>query len=424
MTEEFLYYIWKYRHFPQYLKLSNGEDCTVLDPGSHNKNSGPDFFNARIKIGETVWAGNVEIHIKSSDWYAHKHQNDSAYENIILHIVFDHNENIYRSDKELIPVLELKDKFNMSLYAQYTDFMTNRNWIPCEKMLPAVSRFVINNWLDRMMIERLESKAMEIETQLKYNGNDWDQTFYELLAKSFGFKVNAVPFELLAKSLPLKVLLKHKDNIFQLEALLFGQSGLIDSNCKDDFPKGLYKEYTFLSKKYRLSPIDRHLWRFMRLRPSNFPTIRIAQFTEFIFKSSFLLSRMLEIEKFQDLLDSFGVGTSEYWNDHYVFDKQSPTREKRMGKNAIHLIIINSVVPLLFLHGRIHGKQLFIDRSLKFLDAIPGETNAIIRKWNDLGLSSYTSFSTQALLQLKKFYCNKRRCLECGIGNEIFKKVV
>ncbi len=190
------------------------------------------------------------------------------------------------------------------------------------------------------------------------------------------------------------------------------------------YPKELYKEYTFLRKKYRLNPIDQHLWRFMRLRPSNFPTIRIAQFTEFMFKSSFLFSKMLEIEKFQDLLDSYEVATSKYWSDHYVFDKQSPSREKRMGKNAIHLIIINSVVPLLFLHGRIHGKQSFIDRSLKFLDAIPGETNAIIRKWSDLGLSTHTSFNTQALLQLKKFYCNKRRCLECGIGNEIFKKVV
>lgn len=423
MTEEFLYYVWKYRHFPQHLKLFDGEDCTIIDPGDHNKDAGPDFFNAKIKIGNTIWAGNVEIHVKSSDWYAHNHQNNCAYENIILHVVFENNENIYRSNKELIPVLELKDKFNMSLYAQYSDFMSNRNWIPCEKMLPSVSRFVVNNWLDRTMVERLESKAADIEKQLNFNGNDWDQTFFELLAKSFGFKVNTIPFELLAKSLPLKILLKHKDNKFQLEALLFGQSGLIETKRNDDYPVRLYKEYSFLKKKYKLNPVEQHLWRFMRLRPSNFPTIRLAQFAEFMFKSSFLFSQVLEVEKFQELVDSFDVSTNEYWNNHYVFDKVSPSRYKRLGKNAINLIIINSVVPLLFLYGRIHGKQLLIDRSLKFLDTIPGESNAIIRNWSDLGLSTHTSFNTQALLQLKKFYCNKRKCLECGIGNEIFKGI-
>ncbi|MCD4681780.1 MAG: DUF2851 family protein [Bacteroidales bacterium] len=421
MTEEFLHYIWKYKQFSQNLTLTNGEDCTIIDPGIHNFDSGPDFFNAKIKIGDTLWAGNVEIHVKSSDWYLHKHHKDMAYENIILHVVHHQDQKIYRINKEEIPAFELKDRFNHSLYAQYSDFMTNRNWIPCEKMLDTVNRFAINNWLDRIMIERLEAKAIEIEKQLIYNGNDWEQTFYEFLARNFGFNVNSLPFELLAKSLPLKFLLKHKDNKFQLESLLFGQSGLLNQKYKDDYPSQLFKEYSFLSKKYNLKSIDTHLWRFMRLRPSNFPTIRIAQLADLIYNSSLLFSKIIETEKFKELIRMFEVSESEYWKAHYVFDKKAVKRDKRMGMNAINLVIINTVTPFLFVYGRTHNNQSFIDRSLKFLDTIPGETNAIIRKWGDMGMSIRTSFNTQALLQLKKHYCNKRKCLNCGIGNEIFK---
>ncbi|MBL7103841.1 MAG: DUF2851 family protein [Bacteroidales bacterium] len=423
MTEEFLHYIWKFRLFDQNIKLTTGEDCDIIDVGKHNKDSGPDFFNARIKTGDTIWAGNIEIHVKSSDWFVHDHQHDKAYDNIILHVVYIQDKVIKRRNGEVIPAIELKGKYNKTLFDRYSEFMTNRNWIPCEKMIFEVNRFILNNWLDRLMIERLENKAVEIEEQLKFNENNREQTFYEFLARNFGFKVNSVPFELLAKSLPLLYLGKHKNNKFQIEALLFGQAGLLSRSVKDEYFQDLKKEYKFLQKKFSLIPIDPHLWRFMRLRPSNFPTIRLAQFADLICNSSHLFSKILEVEKLNDMLQLFDVSVSEYWEDHYTFGKVSPKRKKKMGRNTINLIVINTIVPFIFIYGRIKNDQRYIDRSLKFLEQIPGETNAIIKKWEELSMSTRTAFNTQALLQLKNAFCNKKKCLECSIGNELLKKV-
>ncbi|MCD4663778.1 MAG: DUF2851 family protein [Bacteroidales bacterium] len=423
MTEEFLYYIWKFRLFDQNINLTTGENIKIIDVGVHNLDSGPDFFNAKIKIGNTTWAGNIEIHVNSSDWLVHKHQNDKAYDNIILHVVLNNDRNIKRKNGEEIPALELKDKYKRDLYLRYQGFLTSRNWIPCEKILHSTDRFVLNNWLDRLMVERLEAKAIEIEEQLKFNGNNMEQTFYEFIARNFGFKVNSIPFELLAKSLPLTYLAKDKNNKYEIEALLFGQAGLLTGRFEDDYSKSLQKEYIFLQKKFNLTPIDPHLWRFMRLRPSNFPTIRLAQFAELIFKSSHLFSKILEEEKMNDLTNLFSVNVSDYWESHFTFKKSSPRRKKNLGKSAIYLIIINTIVPFLFVYGRIKNNQLFIDKALKFLDQIPGENNSVIKKWDLLGMSVRTAFNTQALLELKNNYCNKKKCLNCAIGNALLKDV-
>ncbi len=305
MTEEFLHYIWKYRLIDQYLVSTSGEQLVIIQPGSYNTDSGPDFFNARIKINNTVWAGNVEVHIYSSDWYQHQHQRDQAYDNIILHVVYEDDKPVVRQNGEPVPTVELKGHFKQLLYDKYTYFMTNKNWIPCEKLIHSVDRFVMNNWVDRLMIEKLENKAAEITSHFLLNKSNWEQTFYEFLARNFGFKVNGSPFQLLAKSLPLNILAKHKDDKFQLEALLYGQAGLLQKVFSDDYPKSLKKEYLFLRKKYNLVPVDPHLWRFMRMRPSNFPTIRISQFSDLIYQSSHLFSNIIEKKSLKELIELF-----------------------------------------------------------------------------------------------------------------------
>lgn len=423
MTEEFLHYIWKYRLIDHHLLSTTDDMVVIVQPGSHNTDSGPDFFNARIKINNTIWAGNVEIHIYSSNWYQHNHQQDKAYDNIVLHVVYEDDKPALRRNGDQIPTIELKGHFNQSLYDRYAYFMTNKYWIPCEKLIQGVDRFALNNWIDRLMIEKLENKAAEITSHFLRNNSDWEQTFYEFLARNFGFKVNGTPFQLLAKSLPLKVLSKQKNDKFQIEALLYGQAGLLPSTCKDDYPKKLKKEYGFLQKKYNLKPVDPHLWRFMRLRPSNFPTIRISQFADLIFKSSHLFSTILEKNSLNELIELFDVSVSDYWNSHFSFDKESARRKKNIGKNTIHLLIINTVIPFLFVYGRQRNDQPMIDRALKLLDQLPGEQNAIISHWVALGLTARSSFQSQALILLKNSYCKNKRCLQCGIGNEILKDV-
>lgn len=423
MTEEFLHYIWKFRLIDQQLDSTSGEQLLVIQPGSHNFDSGPDFFNAQIKINNTTWAGNVEIHIFSSDWYQHKHQDNEAYENIILHVVYEDNKPVYRKSGELIPTLELKGHYKQSLYDRYAYFMTNKNWIPCEKLIQGVDRFVLNNWIDRLMIEKLENKAAEITSHFQSNESDWEQTFFEFLARNFGFKVNGTPFQLMAKSIPLKVLSKHKDNRFQIEAILYGQAGFLEASFTDEYPIKLKQEYTFLKMKYQLQSIDQHLWRFMRLRPSNFPTIRISQFADLICHSSHLFSTIIERKRLKDLTGLFNVSVSEYWKEHYMFDKTSSKRNKSISLKTIHLIIINTLIPFLFVYGKYRNDQSMIDRALKLLDQLPGEQNAIISKWDKLGLSVRSSFQTQSLILLKSSYCKNKRCLNCGIGNDIMKSI-
>jgi len=425
MTEEFLHYIWKFKLFDVDSGVVSGESFEVIEPGTHNFDSGPDFLNARIKIEDTVWAGNVEIHIRSSDWFSHGHQNDMAYDNVVLHVVFVDDKPVRRKNDELIPTLELNGKFSDALYNRYQYFLSSRQWIPCEKFIHRAGRFIINNQLDRLLVERLEEKSEAVLDRLKVNGNNWEQTFYEFLARNFGFKVNSTPFEMTAKSLPLIYLGKHKDNLLQIEAMLFGQAGFLDEEVEDDeYYMKLGKEYLFLKKKFGLIPVDRHLWRFMRLRPSNFPTIRLSQFANLIHRSSHLFSKLLGIEKFPDLIPLFDVSVSDYWQTHYTFGKESAKQSKKLGKSAVHLIMINTIIPFLFVYGKLKNEQKYIDRALIFLDQLPGEFNAIIRKWEELGMSTRTAYNTQALLQLKNAYCNRKRCLQCSIGNELLKETV
>lgn len=424
LPEEFLQYIWENKLFlSDKTKISTGEVVEIIDVGKRNTDSGPDFFNAKIKIDTTIWAGNIEIHKKSSDWKKHKHQTDKAYDNVILHVVEEDNSPVQRSNNKIIPTLLLK--YPEQLGINYKKLLTAKTWIACQNQFHKINPVILQLGFNRLMIERLENKTDEILERLNKNNNDWNETFYQTLAKMFGFKVNAVPFELLAKSVPLQILGKHKSNLFQLEALLYGNSGLLNNQLLgDNYYLQLRNEYTFLYKKYQLKGIESHLWKFMRLRPGNFPTIRISQLAALIHHSHALFSKIIEIENIEKLKDLFRVQASEYWNAHYNFNKPSKLNSKKeLGENSINTLIINVVIPFLFVYGEKQNKHYLKNRALEFLEQLPPESNSIITNWGQLGIKSKCAFETQALLQLKNIYCEKKKCLNCQIGVKLVKTI-
>jgi len=424
MKEDFLHHLWKFKLFNRHnLKTTEGETVEVINTGQHNTDAGPDFFNAKVKVGNTLWAGNVEIHLKSSDWKKHSHHLDGAYKNVILHVVHEYDEAVTTTDGNRIYTLELKEKFNPKLYQNYLQLIESREWIPCEKQIKNVEKLAIDAWLERLLIERLERKTENILQSLRVNNNNWEESFYQQLAKNFGFQLNALPFEMLAKSLPLSHLGKHKNNLNQIEALLFGQAGLLEKKYKDEYPNELKKEYDFLKKKFSLKPMDGSQWKFLRLRPSNFPTIRIAQFAQLIHKSSHLFSKILETESLDKLKSFFEISTSDYWITHYVFDKSSARREKNLGESAMLIILINTVVPFLFAYGKQRQSEAHEERAMAFLEKLSPEKNTIISHWEELGIKAKNAARTQALLQLKNEYCSEKKCLNCTIGNKIIGSI-
>ncbi|MCW3103023.1 MAG: hypothetical protein JWO09_1463 [Bacteroidetes bacterium] len=422
MTEEFLHHIWKFRLFDQLeLVTTNNEKIEIVKAGEHNFDAGPDFFNARIKVGETLWAGNVEVHINASDWKKHNHQRDKAYDNIILHVVNNADEKLFRSSGEEIPTVEIKHRVSGRLYDNYRYFKTAPDWIPCAKQISGVPPLIVNNTIDKLLLERLARKSQAVISSLELNNNNWEETFYQLLARNFGFKTNAEPFALLAKSLPSTVLAKHKNSLLQVEALLFGQAGMLDEHLADKYAITLQNEYVFLRQKFRLQPIERHLWKFLRLRPLNFPSIRIAQFASLVFNSSHLFSKMLEAASLAELRPLLDVSVSEYWETHYTFGRQTAKRPKRLGDDGVNNILINTIVPFLFVYGKQKADERYVDRALLFLEGIPGEHNAVTAAWEELGLPVKNAYFTQSLLQLKTEYCNQKKCLSCSIGTYLIK---
>lgn len=418
--EEFLHYIWENRLFnASDLKTTDGEQLEILQTGKRNTNAGPDFFNARIKLNETIWVGNVEIHKSSGDWQKHLHQNDKAYDNVILHAVEKFDGDVTRTNGEKIPslVISYPDYYREN----YEKLLESRSWIACQDQFYKADPILLQLGFNRLMIERLEDKTAQITDRLDKNKNDWNETFYQMMARMFGFKVNALPFDLLAKSLPLQVIAKHKSNLQQIEALLFGNSGLLNEQLLgDDYYLELRNEYSFLFKKFKLKGIEGHLWKFMRMRPGNFPTIRIAQFAALIHRSHALFSKIIEIEKLDELKELFKVQASEYWSTHYSFNKCSKRKTiKELGENSINTIIINVVIPFLFVYGEKQNKNELKNRALEFLEELPPESNSIITGWQKLGVETRSAFETQALIQLKNKYCEQKKCLNCHIGAKL-----
>lgn len=422
MKEDLLHFLWRTRRFEQTnLRTTEGEPLQILSPGNHNTHAGPDFLNARLRIGDTTWAGNVEMHLAASEWQRHGHQNDPAYANVILHVVLDEDQPVLRPDGSRIPCLAMRQLLSASIAANYQKLLHNEHWIPCHNLFHTVPAMTRTLWLDRLLVERLEQKTEAIRSALERNGGDWEETFYQFIARNFGLKVNAEPFEALARSLPQRILARHKDNLPQLEALLFGQSGLLPETTDENYPNQLKKEFDFLRKKYQLTPIEAVQWRFLRLHPGNFPTIRIAEFSKLTAQSAHLFSRILEVEKQSDIEALFNVKLDGYWLTHYTFGNVSPKKNKSLGKEAIRLLTINTIVPFLFLYGNMRGEESFKDKALQLLEALPPEKNTIISGWERLGVEPPSAYQTQALLQLKNVYCDRKRCLECAVGAGILK---
>ena len=421
MNEDFLHYVWKYRLFDSDNLIScQGYALELVDTGQLNSDSGPDFFDAQIRIDGLLWVGNVEIHLKSSDWFRHNHDKDLAYNNVILHVVFENDKDVVLSNGRLLPSLELK--IPETYLSRYQSLMSSQSWIPCQLDIPKLNNFFVNHWLDRMLLERLERKADDITRIYHQNSNSWEETFYQLLARYFGMKVNAEPFEQLARSVPLKVLAKHKNSLFQLEAIFFGQAGFLDDDIADDkYYASLQTEYSFLKSKFKLKPIEKSRWKFMRLRPVNFPTLRIAQFASLVYHSQSLFSKIINVENLAEFYVLLQSRAPSYWETHYRFGEKVDFKDKILGKSTIDILIINAIVPILFVYGKEIGSSIHIDRALSFLEKLKPENNSIIKSWVKSGVVVKSAYQSQALLHLKSEYCSKYRCLECELGNRILR---
>lgn len=423
MKEEFLHYVWKYGlYYADNLKDNEGNVIEVIHPGEYNRDSGPDFFNVRIRLNKTEWAGNVEIHTKASHFETHGHNRDHAYDNVILHIVAESDKKVRNARGQ--EVLTVKIKFDKSLFEKYAELVNNPYIIACQNEINKLDRFYIRHWLHSLVVERLRDKSEMIERMLSDTGNDWEETFYRLLSRYFGFRVNTEPFEMLAASLSFKIIRKHIDNRFQIEALLFGTAGMLDEGLfknaiNDEYYRGLIREFKILSVKYSLQPIHGWLWKFSRLRPVNFPTIRISQLAGMLSVTGGLFSRIIEVQNIKELRKVFESGASEYWNNHFIFGKKSRTMTKNTGSLATDILLINSVIPIIFIYGQNRDAREVCERALSFLEDIRTEKNTIIDEWQTAGIVADSAFDSQALIQLRNEYCRKRRCLDCRIGTRL-----
>lgn len=422
MNEDFLHYIWQLSHFDvRELRTSRGEELQIIKKGFHNTNAGPDFSDARIKVGDTTWAGNVEIHTKSSDWERHNHTSDKNYDTIVLHVVYEDDKPVKRSNGEYIPTLELKNRIPGDVYGKYLYLMGSKTWIPCSKEFEKLDNLFIKFWLNRMLVERLERKSGEVSQSLENLNNDLEEAFYIQLAGNFGFKINTEPFKRLARALPYKIIAKHRYSLLQIEALLFGQAGLLESAFNDEYPTKLQNEYKVLKAKFGLTPIPAHNWKFMRTRPYNFPTIRLSQLASLLHKQTNLFSSLLEANSIAEIKKVLEVSASEYWKNHYQFDKESKASSKSLGESAIENIIINTVVPFLFAYAEFKGDGRFKDQTLKLLDDVPAEKNNITDGFGRLGYKATSAAQSQALIELKNEFCNHKKCLNCGIANQFLR---
>jgi hypothetical protein len=422
MKEDFLHYLWKFKKFDTLnLKTFNNEEITIINVGQYLELAGPDFFNAQITIGNQKWAGNVEIHLKSSDWYVHHHEKDAGYENVILHVVWEHDTEIFRSNNTEIPVLELKKYVEKETVENYQSLMAPKSWIFCEKQLKEIDEFAFKNWQERLFFERLERKSQPIFNLLEQTNQDWEAVLFCLLAKNFGLNTNGEIFLKIAQSIPFSIIRKESFEVENLEALIFGASGLLDSEKEDNYFKDLKFRYFYLLHKYQIEKSCIEPVQFFKHRPDNFPTIRLSQLANLYHSQQNLFSKISTLNSLKDIYEVFQVSASEYWLSHYQFDKESPKKKKPLSKSFIDLIVINTIIPLQFAFAKSQGKEISEDL-IRLLNEVAPEKNAVLDKFNSFGIQSKSAFETQSLLQLKNEYCNKSKCLECVVGMELLKK--
>jgi hypothetical protein len=423
MQEDFIDWIWRNRLFEQgTLTCETGEALEILNPGIRNSDSGPDYFNARMRIDGMVWIGNVELHVKASDWLRHKHHYDAMYENVILHVVHEPDAVIFRKDGSRVPELSLQNRYQPALLNQYLDLVQgSAQWIPCERLLKDVPPLQWQNWLTRVISTRLELRCAELEEILKQTNFNWEEAFYRKLAAGFGFRVNKEPMTMLAASLPLSLIRKHAEQPGYCEALLFGQAGMLHAAMKDNYGSMLYKHYCHLQRLYNLNPLPVHIWKFGKLRPANFPTRRIAQLAALLKKLPSLFSTLVHSENIVSLKELLRSEPDGYWKRHYHFDEEVAQTGASAGPGSIENLIINAVIPFVFYYGRHHGLPGISEKALEWLEHCLPEENVVIRNWNKIGVNASNALESQALLFLKREYCLHKKCVNCGIGQYILK---
>lgn len=428
--EQLLHYCWKHKLFPlEGLQTTDGQPVEVIDPGLHNLNAGPDFFNAKVKIDGTLWVGNVEIHDKSSDWFAHGHEKDPHYNNTILHVAGLIDCNV-RTQSGITPPqvqLSVPDQVRRN----YDDLIKTDTYPPCYKIIPSLSRLTVHSWMSALEAERLERKTKDIRWRAEHCDGSWESAYFVTMARNYGFGINSEPMEQWAFAMPLTVVAHHRDDLFQIEALFMGQAGLLnpesiperhrDAAMADDYFQKMRREYQFLAHKYSLSPIDHRLWRFLRLRPQNFPHIRISQLANLYYQNKTDLSRLAEAETLDAAKEMLATQVTPYWQTHYAFGCESAKNEKHLSASSVNLLLINTVVPMLFAYGRHRQDDKLCDRAFDFLESLRAEDNTIVRTWREVGLTVDNAGDSQALIQLKKVYCDRRDCLRCRIGYEYLK---
>ncbi|MFY9243553.1 MAG: DUF2851 family protein [Polaribacter sp.] len=423
MTEDFLYYLWQYKLFSKVdLFTSNGAEIRIRKAGIHNKNEGPDFLNAQLEIDNQLWAGNVEIHVKSSDWYLHKHEDDINYDAVILHVVWEQDADVFMKNNKPLPTFEIKNFVDKSILQNYNKlFFEKRNFILCENQIKNVDTFLIQNWLERLYFERLEQKSIFIKELLKKSKDDFEAVLFQLLAKNFGLKVNGEAFLQFSTSIDFSVIRKVRFDENQLTALFFGQAGFLEEDLDGAYHQQLKQEYTYLKHKYQLKSISKNNFQFFRMRPQNFPTIRIAQFASLYFKQENLFSKLMNINKKEDFYNLFSITLNAFWQTHYTFESSSKKSFKKLTKSFIDLVFINTIIPLKFVYLKSRG-EVNEQEFITLIQQIASEKNSIISNFSELKITSKNAMESQALLELKNNYCTKKRCLHCAIGNSLLRK--
>ena len=429
--EQLLHYTWKHKLYPlKELKTSDGQCIEIIDPGLHNRNAGPDFFNAKIRIGSTMWVGNVEIHDKSSDWYQHGHDKDSHYNNVVLHVAGLLDTEVMKSNGEYVPQLQLSVPEDVMQH--YDELQKTDEYPACYKVIPELSSLTVHSWMAALQTERLEQKTEAIRKRVELCNGSWEDAYFVTLARNYGFGINGEVFEQWAYNIPLNAVAHHRDDLFQIEAIFMGQAGLLELDAipefyqqealNDGYFTKLRNEYQYLAHKFSMKPIDFKLWRFLRLRPQNFPHIRISQLANLYYQQKAGLSQLIECETLDELKNVLKSQVTPYWETHYTFGSTSAKSEKHLSYGSINLLTINTAIPMLFAYGRHSTREVLCDRAFEFLEQLKAENNHIIRMWQQVGLSVKTAGDSQALIQLKKEYCDKKDCLRCRFGYEYLKR--
>lgn len=424
--EQLLHYTWKHRLFPATtLQTAGGETVEVIDPGLHNQHAGPDFFNAKVRIGGQLWVGNVEIHERSSDWYRHGHDHDAAYNNTILHVVSVWDRDVLTEHGIWLPQLQIS--VPSYVLENYQELLAEERYPPCYRVVPQLGQLTVHAWMSALAVERLEEKTARIEDYLAQTEGDWERAFFITLARNFGFGVNTEAFEEWAFGISLSAAGKHRDNLLQVEALFLGQAGLLEEGVvptdrQDNYYLDLTREYQFLRTKFGLQPMRAQRWCFLRLRPQNFPHVRLSQLAMLFHAHRVDLSRLLEVENGKQARELFRATAAPYWQSHYTFGREAASTPKTLRESSLDLLIINTLAPVMFAYGRGHHDEPLCERAFAFLEETKPERNHIIRSWAGAGITAESAADSQAMIQLKTKYCDRKDCLRCRFGTAYLKR--